>query len=97
MGLITQITITTTPSQRLSTHHTLHMKPTQQKVTTLCIRQTPHFCPKCHHVSSEKDAELKIIKGSHNHNSGDEIDNIYPKHNGKPINIGHHTLHTKPT
>ena len=34
--------------------------------------------------------ELRIIKGLYNHNSGYEIsNNIYPRHNEKPINIGH--------
>ena len=36
----------------------------------------------------EKDAELKIIEGLHNHDLGHEINNIHPKHNDKTANIG---------
>ena len=39
-------------------------------------------------LAKKKDAELCIIKGLHNHDSGHEINNIYPKHNDKPVNIG---------
>ena len=39
-------------------------------------------------LAPQKDAELCIMEGLHNHNSGHEINNIYPKHNDKPINIG---------
>ena len=38
-------------------------------------------------LALKKDAELKIINGLHNHDSGYEINSIYPKHNNKPINI----------
>ena len=40
------------------------------------------------HISSEKDTKLIIIKGLNNHDSGHEINNIYPKHNDRSINIG---------
>ena len=40
-------------------------------------------------LAQKKDAELRTIKGLHNHNSCHEINNIYPKHNDKPINVGH--------
>ena len=39
-------------------------------------------------LAQKKDAELRIIEGLHNHNSGHEINNIYPKNNNKPMNIG---------
>ena len=39
-------------------------------------------------LAQKKDAELRIIKGLHNHDSGHKFSNIYPKHNDKPINIG---------
>ena len=39
-------------------------------------------------LAQKKDPELRIIEGLHNHNSGHEINNIYPKHSDKPINIG---------
>ena len=37
-------------------------------------------------LAQKKDAEL--IKGLHNHDSSHNINNMYPKHNDKPINIG---------
>ena len=39
-------------------------------------------------LAQKKDIELRIIEGLHNHDSGYEINNIYPKPNNKPINIG---------
>ena len=36
-------------------------------------------------LAQKKDAELRIIKGLHNHDSGHEINNIYLKHNDKTI------------
>ena len=40
-------------------------------------------------LAQKKDTELKIIKGLHNHDSGHKINNIYTKHNDKPVNMGH--------
>ena len=39
-------------------------------------------------LSQKKDAELRIIEGLHNHDSGHEINNTYSKHNDKPANTG---------
>ena len=38
-------------------------------------------------LAQKKDAELRKIEGLHNHGSGHEINNIYTKHNDKPINV----------
>ena len=32
-------------------------------------------------LAQKNDAELHIIKGLHNHDSGHEVNNIYPKQN----------------
>ena len=39
-------------------------------------------------LAQKKDAELRIIEGLHNHDSGHKINNIYTKHNKNPIKIG---------
>ena len=38
-------------------------------------------------LAQKKDAELRITEGLHNHDSDHEINNIYPEHNDKQINI----------
>ena len=40
------------------------------------------------HLAQKKDAELRIIEGLHYHDSGHEINNIYPKYYDKSINMG---------
>ena len=39
-------------------------------------------------LAQKKDAELRIIEGLQNHDSGNKFNNIYTKHNDKPIYIG---------
>ena len=40
------------------------------------------FCPKCHHINSKKDVELRITEGLYNDDSGHKINNIYTKQYG---------------
>ena len=49
--------------------------PTMQQVVVITLAQ-------------KKDLELPIIESLHNHDSCDEVNNIYPKQNDKQINIG---------
>ena len=39
-------------------------------------------------LAKKKDAELKIIEGLYNHDSGSEIHNLYPSWNGKSYKLG---------
>ena len=38
-------------------------------------------------LAQKKDAELRIIEGLHNHDSGHKISNIYTKQGNKPVNM----------
>ena len=64
--------------------HNLH----NQKLQHYVLGKIPTSVQNAIMLAQKKDAELHIIKGLHNYDSGHEINNIYPKHNDKPINIG---------
>ena len=72
------------------TWHTLHIlvEIYINRNTTIHVRQKSYISPKCHYISTEKGCRTEIIEGLHNHDLGNEINNIYPGWNNKSNNIG---------
>ena len=54
-----------------------------QKLQHYILGQNPTSVQNAIMLAQKKDAELKIIEGLHNHDSGHEIHNIYPSWNDK--------------
>ena len=58
-----------------------------QKLKHYLLGKNPTSVQNAIILAQKKDAELKIIGGLHSHDSGHEINNIYPSHNDKSNNI----------
>ena len=59
-----------------------------QKLQHYILGKNPTSTQNAIMVAGKKDAELRIIEGLHNHDSGHKINNIYTEQNDKPINVG---------
>ena len=58
-----------------------------QKLQHYVLGKNPASVQNTITLAQKKDAKLKIIEELHNHDSGHEINNIYPGHNNKSNNI----------
>ena len=58
-----------------------------QKLQHYVLGKNPTSVQNAIMLAQKKDAELRIIEGLYNHVSGHKINNIYPKHSNKPIDI----------
>ena len=59
-----------------------------QKLQHYVLGKNPTSVQNAITLAQKTDAELRFIEGLHKHNSGQEINTIYPKHKDKPINKG---------
>ena len=83
-------------SSRLLSHQAKDLANITQFIRNLHNQKLEHYVLGKNPVSVQNaitlaqkiDAELKIIEGLHNHDSGHKIDNIYTKPNDKTANIG---------
>ena len=81
--------IITSSGKRFSMYHTYFIRNLHnQKLQHYAIGKIPTLVQNTITLAQKKNAELKIIEGLHNHDSGHKINNIYTKHNDKPANIG---------
>ena len=83
-------------SSRLLLHQAKQLACITHFIQNLHNQKLQHYVLGKNHTSVQNaftlahkiEAELRIIAGLHNHKLGHEINNIYPKHNDKSINIG---------
>ena len=77
------------PNQTKDLAHITHfIRNVHNKKLHYILGKNPTSVQNAITLAQKKDVELRIIEGLHNHDSGHKINNIYTKHNEKPINIG---------